>query len=110
MEIFLDATVVCENTGWRGTDAGGKMKETGTTHWLSPNTGATNSSGFTALPGGLSYSGGGFGDLAYNAYFWSAAESSSASAWYRYLRYSNALVYRYYYDKAGGLSGRCVKD
>jgi uncharacterized protein (TIGR02145 family) len=110
MEIFLDATVVCENTGWRGTDAGGKMKETGTTHWLSPNTGATNSSGFTALPGGTRYSGGGFETLALSAAFWSAAESSAASAWYRLLYYSSAQVYRYSSGKTYGFSGRCVKD
>jgi uncharacterized protein (TIGR02145 family) len=110
MEIFLDATVVCENTGWRGTDAGGKMKETGTTHWLSPNTGATNSSGFTALPGGTRYSGGGFDTLALSAAFWSAAESSAASAWYRLLYYSSAQVYRYSSGKTYGFSGRCVKD
>jgi len=110
MEIFLDATVVCENTGWRGTDAGGKMKETGTTHWSSPNTGATNSSGFTALPGGLRGSGGGFVYLADDAYFWSAAESSSASAWSRYLDYNLAQVRRNYNDKTYGFSGRCVKD
>jgi uncharacterized protein (TIGR02145 family) len=86
------------------------MKEAGTTHWTSPNTGATNSSGFTALPGGNSYSGGGFGGLAYNAYFWSSAESSSTNAWYRFLYYTNAQVYRGVAGKTYGFSGRCVKD
>ena len=47
-----------------GTDiAGGKLKEKGIVHWKSPNTGATNSSGFTAVPGGYRYSGGNFGFL-----------------------------------------------
>jgi uncharacterized protein (TIGR02145 family) len=110
MEIFLDATVVCETTGWRGANAGGKMKETGTTHWSSPNTNATNSSGFTALPGGVRYSGGGFYDLANYADFWSAAGSSSTSAWLRYLGYYDAQVGRGGNDKASGYSGRCVKD
>jgi uncharacterized protein (TIGR02145 family) len=86
------------------------MKEAGTTHWTSPNTGATNSSGFTALPGGVSLSGGGFGNLAYYASFWSSAESSSTHAWIRDLYYNYAQVYRGDYDKALGFSGRCVKD
>ena len=39
-------------TNYLGANAGGKLKETGTTHWSSPNTGATNETAFTALPGG----------------------------------------------------------
>jgi uncharacterized protein (TIGR02145 family) len=110
LETFLDATVSCTTTGWHGTDAGGKMKETGTSHWTSPNTGATNASGFTALPGGYRNVGGGFLDLSANTYLWSAAESSATEAWRRYLNYANAQVYRILNYKAYGFSGRCCKD
>ncbi len=91
--------------------AGGKLKETGIMHWYSPNTGATNESGFTALPGGfLSTNGGSFGSNGYYGYWWSATEDSATSAWYRRLNYGYSYVNRNAVGKGNGLSVRCVKD
>jgi uncharacterized protein (TIGR02145 family) len=90
--------------------AGGKMKEAGTSHWASPNTGATNSSGFTALPGGNRSNDGSFYFLAYYAYFWSSSQSAAASAWGRNLLYGSEDVGRDYYTKADGFSCRCLQD
>jgi len=90
--------------------AGGKMKEAGTTHWSSPNTGATNESGFSALPGGYRYGDGTYYDVGYYGYWWSATEYSSDYAWYRGLRYYNSGVSRGYGSKQGGFSVRCVGD
>jgi uncharacterized protein (TIGR02145 family) len=89
--------------------SGGPLKETGTTHWVTPNTGATNTSGFTGLPGGYVYAGS-FGDVGYYGYFWTATEYSASNAWLRYLYGSNASVYRYYLYKTYGFSVRCLKD
>jgi len=97
-------------TGWRGTDEGGKMKETGYAHWLSPNTGATNSSGFTALPGGYRHINGAFNRLSYYVYWWSATPYTSANAWYRNLDYDYDEVSRFPYDKEYGFGVRCLKD
>ena len=88
--------------------AGGKMKEAGYDHWNSPNTGATNSSGWTGLPGGFRYSGGFY----YNGYlglWWSASESGSYS-WNRELNYSADSVYRDNSSRYSGFSARCVRD
>ena len=54
--------------------AGNKLKEPGTTHWASPNTGAVNETGFTALPGGYRVSSGSFSNLGNNGYWWSSTE------------------------------------
>jgi uncharacterized protein (TIGR02145 family) len=50
---------------------GGKLKETGTTHWISPNTGATNETGFSALPGGYRYNVGDYGYIGLESHWWS---------------------------------------
>ena len=90
--------------------AGGKMKETGTNHWNSPNTDATNESGFTALPGGYRYYNGFYSHMGNLGTFWSSTESNSYTAWYRLLHYNRSDVYRYYYGKRYGFSVRCIRD
>ncbi len=98
-------------TGFRGTDEGGKMKEGGTAHWYSPNTGATNSSGFSALPGGYRSNSGLFYGMGYSAYFLSSTISSD-QFWYRYLYYDVSCIarLRFYFDHVFGHSVRCVRD
>jgi uncharacterized protein (TIGR02145 family) len=90
--------------------AGGKLKETGTTHWLSPNTGATNETGFTALPGGVRYNYGPYSDIGVNGYWWSSMEASTTDAWYRDMGYSRTNVDRSYGSKQIGVPVRCVSD
>ena len=112
LEMYLGMSQTdADNTGWRGTDECGKLKETGTTHWNSPNTGATNESGFSALPGGFRYYiDGAFYYVGYYGYWWSATEFSSSDAWLRSLKYLNAEAYRSNSTKSSGFSVRCIKD
>lgn len=98
-----------DNTGDRGSDAGGNLKETGTVHWNNPNFGATNSSWFTALPAGVKGSNS-FSSLGYFAYFWTSTEYSSTRAWYHRLNYEDSQVYRYRFPRSYGLSVRCIRD
>ena len=90
--------------------AGGKMKEAGLAHWLSPNTGATNSSGFTALPGGLKLNSGFFDSRTISAHFWSSSQFDASNAWNRHLGYDRMNVGRDYDPKTLGYSTRCLKD
>lgn len=111
LEMYLGMSQAeVDSTVWRGTDEGGKLKETDTTHWLRPNTGATNESGFSALPGGIRHFYGGFNYMGYLAYFWSSTERSSSYAWTRGLHDYYSQVGRGYYSKHGGFSVRCVRD
>jgi uncharacterized protein (TIGR02145 family) len=89
--------------------AGGKMKEVGTTNWNNPNTDATNTSLFSALPGGFRVDGnyswiGNFG------YWWSSTEDNTSSAWSRILSLYNDNAGRLNPNKESGLSVRCLKD
>src|SRR4030042_1310495 len=89
--------------------AGGNMKEEGIAHWKDPNTGATNESGFTALPGGYRRFDGIFHYLGGYGYWWSTREYNDAYAWYHYMGFSYSNLNKYYYSKKLGFSIRCVK-
>ena len=92
--------------------SGGKLKEAGTVHWNSPNYGATNSSGFTALPGGDRESITGlFSNMTKSGYFWSSTACFGEEAWgkhlsWNYINLSNDASY----SQEAGFSVRCVKD
>jgi uncharacterized protein (TIGR02145 family) len=92
--------------------AGGKMKEEGTSHWLAPNVGATNESGFTALPGGhrtSSYQGD--DSLASFGGWWTATKGSQEDLALRCKIHADAeIAYRLVAGLNAGLSVRCVKD
>jgi uncharacterized protein (TIGR02145 family) len=95
-----------------GGDAGGKLKETGAIHWRIPNTGATNESGFTALPAGLRLGyDGTFVELGSLSDFWSSTQFGNISyAWDFRLAYNNTGSHRANIDKRYGFSVRCLKD
>jgi uncharacterized protein (TIGR02145 family) len=90
--------------------AGGKMKSTGTSLWQSPNTGATNESGFTSLPGGGRNINGPFLGIGLDSFFWSASEINSTNAFFHYLNYSLVNIQKISTDKQDGFSVRCVMD
>ena len=90
--------------------AGGKLKEIGTTHWYSPNSGATNETGFTALPGGSRGTDGSFDNIGSNGNWWSATESLASRARGRGLHYDFSDVSWSDYPKELGFSVRCVRD
>jgi uncharacterized protein (TIGR02145 family) len=91
--------------------AADKLKEAGTTHWKSPNTGATNESGFTALPGGFrSYFEGKFYQIGTTGSWWTSSDNGAIMAWNRDVYYNISTETNYSNDKANGYSVRCVKD
>lgn len=95
-------------SGGRGTSQGGALKATNS--WTSPNTGATNSTGFTALPGGYRNYPGAYLGVGIYGYWWSRTQSDSYFAWSRVLYYNRANASRINYNKRLGFSVRCIRD
>ena len=101
-----------ELTGFLGGTgiAGGKMKVVGTTNRNSPNTDATNTSLFSALPGGNRNLDGSFNVIGSFGYWWSSTELNTYNAWARGLGVNIGNASRASNDKRNGLSVRCLRD
>ncbi len=111
LEMYLGMSQTeADQTFDRGTDEGGKLKEKGTAHWKSPNTGATNESGFSALPGGQRVSNGSFDSMEYGSIWWLSSEFTVIGAWLRALGCDHSQIYRQKCDKDYGYSVRCLKS
>lgn len=90
--------------------AGGKLKEAGTDHWLSPNKGATNSSGLTGLGSGVRYLDGAFASVLNYTGIWSSTETSNIDEWFMGLYYGDASFTSDHRAKTYGLTIRCIRD
>jgi len=93
-----------------GVFTAGPLKETGTMHWASPNIGATNSSGFTALPGGARFDLNGFNENGITGSWWNTGETFAHFAWFRTVSNDESMMRPAFTTKTTGLSVRCIKD
>ena len=90
--------------------AGGPLKDNSKFYWHDPNTGATNSSGFQALPGGHRFYDGTFYDQGLSGNFWTSTPNSSGGAFCYRMNYNLATLYKGAKFQQEGLSVRCIKD
>jgi len=89
---------------------GGKMKSTGLQYWIDPNQDATNESGFSVLPGGNRSDDGDFSTVGIAGFWWSSSESSTTTAWLRFLSYDSGSANQASANKRSGLTVRCLRD
>jgi len=92
-------------------DVGGKLKEEGILHWKIPNKGATNETGFNAIPGGYrNYNDGIFYSINKSCIWWSSTKYDETYSFYWFVVFDSDQFYRGYYSKLNGDSIRCLKD
>lgn len=111
LEVFLGMDPSISLLDWyRGDNEGGMLKQEGTLLWESPNAGASNITGFTAIPGGYRSPTGIFGGVNTHAGFWTSTGNASGKGIYRALHKDKTKIGRDWYDKGYGFSVRCVKN
>ncbi len=112
--VSTDDEILLLETFLSGKDvAGGKLKETGTSHWTAPNTGATDEFDFTALPGGRRLeTTGAFEYLGFHGYWWTSTEPPTypGNAWYRNIQNISETAFRGFWNDKAGMSVRCLKN
>lgn len=102
--------VILENFLGGNSIAGGRLKEVGTVNWLSPNTGATNESNLSFVPGSSrSTTGQSFG-LGYAGVYWTSTQFSAIDGYNRYVLNTSSIIYSDQNGKNGGFSVRCIKN
>lgn len=101
-----------ENTDWRGYDEGGKLKQEDVSTWQTPNIGATNLSGFTALPSGYKWqSDGAYYGINQKAYIWTSSSYPNIyDSWRRHLRFDKSEINRLMAHRRNGFTVRCLRD
>lgn len=112
LELYLGMSQdYADKHEWRGTYQGGMLKEMGFSNWYNPNLAGSNTSGFTALPGGYrSNTGAFYGFGMYAAYWTSSEKEGTNTVWYRALNNEKTDVYRYWVVGNRAASIRCVQD
>jgi uncharacterized protein (TIGR02145 family) len=110
LEMFLGMSQTeVDAEGWRGEDEGGRIKYEGTALWTSPNIGATNESGFGALPSGYRDGAGYFRSIRTSTRFWSSSNRGDY-AWVRQLDNNSSRINRFTTGVYEGIPVRCLKD
>jgi len=112
LQLYLGMDPIDENLmGVSDNGISALLKETGTNHWESPNAGATNESGFTALPGGYRRSlNKDFNYIGEWVFFWTSSEYDFENAYFRSFSYDTRNISRSCNLKNYGYSIRCIKD
>ncbi len=110
-EVWLGMTEQdADGVFWRGSDEGGKLKAAGTTYWVDPNEGATNSTLFTALPSGNRTDVGTFEGINFLTDFWTSTLIIDTQCWYRYLDADHSQITRIDGNKRYATPVRCIRD